>query len=83
MSKVYETFFTGLFGPKILGPRSLGWVRYDIMCQHILVSHFTCTPHGDLVWLLSPPIIALVASSVTRFGDLLYFGQLFKAFGNN
>ena len=21
-------------------------------CQHILVSHFTCTPHGDLVWLL-------------------------------
>ena len=24
-----------------------------------------------------------VSNSVTRFGDLLYFGQLFKAWGNN
>ena len=24
-----------------------------------------------------------IANSVTRFGDLLYFGQLFKARGNN
>ena len=26
---------------------------------------------------------ALVVASVTRLGDLLYFGQLFKAIGNN
>ena len=25
----------------------------------------------------------LIEASVTRFGDLLYFVQLFKAFGNN
>ena len=25
----------------------------------------------------------LVTVSVTRFGDLLHFGQIFKAFGNN
>ena len=25
----------------------------------------------------------IVSSSVTRFGDFLDFGQLFKAFGNN
>ena len=31
-----------------------------IRCQRILVSHFTCTHHCDLVCLLSPPIIALV-----------------------
>ena len=25
----------------------------------------------------------LIAISVTRFGDFLHFGRLFKAFGNN
>ena len=38
--------------------RSLGWMGEQIRCQHILVSCFTCTPHGDLVWLLSHQIIA-------------------------
>ena len=28
-------------------------------------------------------VTALQLSSVTRFGDFLDFGQLFKAFGNN
>ena len=28
-------------------------------------------------------ICMLVASSVTRLGDFLHFGQLFQAFGNN
>ena len=28
-------------------------------------------------------LIISVPVSVTRFGDLLVFGQLFKAFGNN
>ena len=29
------------------------------------------------------PTIGYTKGSVTRFGDLLDFGQLFKAFGNN
>ena len=28
-------------------------------------------------------IVRMVSSSVTRLGDILDFGQLFKAFGNN
>ena len=28
-------------------------------------------------------IVQTAAISVTRFGDLLHFGELFKAFGNN
>ena len=35
-----------------------------------------------LMWDL-PCTYIDVGSSVTRFGDLLHFGQLFKAFGNN
>ena len=37
----------------------------QVMCQIILVSCFTCTSHGDLAWLLSSPIIALVESAPT------------------
>ena len=33
------------------------------------------------LWLELPP--GSIHSSVTRLGDLLHFGQLFKAFGNN
>ena len=44
-------------------PRSLGWTGEQIKCQHILVSRFTFTPHGDLVWLLLPSVIALVGSA--------------------
>ena len=43
--------------------------------QHILVSCFTCTPHGDLVQLLHPPIIALVGS-VDRKTSYLYVQML-------
>ena len=35
-----------------------------VRCQHILFSCFTCTPHGDPFWLLSPQIIALVGSAL-------------------
>ena len=37
------------------------WVDWGaIRCQQILVRQFTCTLHGDLVWLISTPITALV-----------------------
>ena len=28
-------------------------------------------------------VVVVILNSVTRFGDLLNFGQVFKAFGNN
>ena len=31
-----------------------------IMCKHILVCCFTCTPHCDLLWPLSPSLCPLV-----------------------
>ena len=37
----------------------------------------------DIVKLFLLYIIDSAASSVTRLGDLLDFGQLYKAFGNN
>ena len=37
-------------GLKVLCLRSQRWTGGGvIMCQHILVSCFTCTPHGDIV----------------------------------
>ena len=30
-----------------------------------------------------PLILLFISGSVTRLGDFLHFGQLFKAFGNN
>ena len=54
--------------------RSLGWMGEQIRCQHILVSCFTCTHHGDLVWLLSPPLSAhqLQSYILTKFDRSLY-----------
>ena len=49
---------------KPTSPKKSGVDGEQIRCQHILVSCFTCTPHGDLVWLLSPPVIALVGSAL-------------------
>ena len=37
-----------------------------IRCQHIMVICFTYTPNGDLVWLLSPPITALMGSGLAK-----------------
>ena len=53
---------------------------------HIYVSSNPCrerTHSGGRVGGGKSIIQCLVSSSVTRLGDLLDFGQLFKAFGNN
>ena len=44
---------------KPTSPKKSGVVGGAIRCQHISVSRFTCTHHGDLVLLLVPPIIGL------------------------
>ena len=48
-------------------PRSLRRMGEQIRCQHILVSRFNCTPHGDLVLLLPPPIID--TTSILNYGQ--------------
>ena len=52
----------------------------EIRCQHILVSHFTCTPHGDLVWLLSPPFVEtdviFIYFCIGQSRRLVHFGSV-------
>ena len=45
--------------------------------------HFLMLVHLFKTIILIEEITFLLASSVTRLGDLLDFGQLFDAFGNN
>ena len=40
--------------------------------------------NGEVIWQANDsPFSKELSGSVTRFGDLLNFGQVFKAFGNN
>ena len=55
-------------------PRKLGALQQDMP-----KSTYHCTQFDLRLWLRNFSLV----SSVTRLGDFLEFGQLFKAFGNN
>ena len=48
-------------------------VHDQSICEFV----FPAEPSGNIFWAI------WIIKSVTRLGDLLYFEQLFKAFGNN
>ena len=54
----------------------------DICFQNVAVN-YQSVKHGVLKFNLIGPRMLSNIISVTRFGDLLDFGKLFKAFGNN
>ena len=55
-----------------------GYFSKKVCCHKILKS-----PNLVTLAPMTETILYMAATSVTRLGDLLDFGQLFKAFGNN
>ena len=61
------------------------WITFDFLLYLILKMNEKEAMERPTRRNLVPPFLTLIlaAVSVTRLGDLLDFGQLFKAFGNN
>ena len=85
---VWSNFHSHVWSPWCALHLITHWLcRLSLLCSH---SHTLC----DEIYFCWEMLVSLynnvrsksknwAATSVTRFGDLLDFGQLFKAFGNN
>ena len=66
-------------------------LRSSRVSHHFFIEMYCATAAVVVQFFLTPPDVAqtcwtiwtYLPTSVTRFGDLLNFGQLFKASGNN